>query len=109
MSYPVTIALLLNLIAMTGLALAMPKHHQQLIQVPPTLWRKRTLRFIAIVLMSLSVVLVAQAWGLAVGIVLWIGLLSLAAVLSVCLLNHQLLRSATILSACLLITLGFIF
>lgn len=109
MSYPVTIALLLNLIAMTGLALALPKHHQQLIKMPPTLWRKWTLRVIALMLMSLSIAVVAQTWGAAVGIVIWLGLISLAAVLSVCLLNHQTLRSATLVCACLLITLGFIF
>ena len=96
--YPVLTVLLLNMLAMTGLSLAMPKHHQQLISgwLPPLrIW---LLRSLAVMLMGLALWLICSSWGIAAGIVLWLGLLSLAAVISVCLLNHQFLRVAFLLS-----------
>lgn len=104
MHYPVMTVLLLNVLAMTGLSLAMPKHHQQLLNswLPPLrIW---LLRLLAVVLMGLALWVMCSSWGIAAGIVLWLGLLSLAAVLSLCLLNHQALRVVSLTTGCLLIT-----
>lgn len=98
MQYPVLTVLLLNVLAMTGLSLAMPKHHQQLLNswLPPLrIW---LLRMLALVLMGLALWVICASWGIAAGIVLWLGLLSVAAVLSLCLLNHQLLRVSGLLA-----------
>lgn len=103
--YPVLTVLLLNLLAMTGLSLAMPKHHQQLLSgwLPPLrIW---LLRLLAVLLMAFALWVMCSSWGIAAGIVLWLGLLSLAAVIAVCLLNHEFLRVASLLAGCLLISL----
>lgn len=107
--YPVLTVLFLNLLAMTGLSLAMAKHHQQLLSgwLPPVrIW---LLRLLAIMLMGLALWLICSSWGIAAGIVLWLGLLSLAAVIAVCLLNHQFLRVALLLAGCLTISLLLLF
>ena len=104
MHYPVLTVLLLNLLAMTGLSLSMPKHHQQLLNswLPPLrIW---LLRLLAGVLMLMALFVICSSWGIAAGIVLWLGLLSVSAVFSLCLLNHQLLRTVSLLGGLLLVS-----
>ncbi len=103
-SQPVLAGLLLNTLAMTGLSLAMRKHHQQLLSGALARHRAWLLRLSASCLLLLSLVLICNVWGIAAGIVLWLGLLSLAAIISVCLLNHLLLRALSLLTACLLVS-----
>lgn len=105
MQYPVITVLLLNMLAMTGLSLAMPKHHQQLLnnRLPPLrIW---LLRILAVTLMFMALWMMCSSWGVAAGIVLWLGLLSLAAIYSLCLLNHQPLRVISLIGLCMLISL----
>ncbi|HET8807862.1 MAG TPA: DUF3325 domain-containing protein [Methylophaga sp.] len=104
MSQPVLAGLLLNTLAMTGLSLAMNKHHQQLLSGALPRNRARILRVLASCLLLLSLVLICNVWGIAAGIVLWLGLLSLAAIISVCLLNHLLFRALSLLTACVLVS-----
>lgn len=105
MQYPVLTGLLLNMLAMTGLSLAMPKHHQQLLNygMPPLrIW---LLRMLAITLMLMALWMICISWGIAAGIVLWLGLLSLSSIYSLCVLNHQPLRVISLSVLCLLISL----
>jgi len=105
MHYPVLTVLLLNVLAMTGLSLAMPKHHQQLLNNGLPSQRIWLLRMLSITLMLMALWTICSSWGVAAGIVLWLGLLSLAAIYSLCVLNHQTLRVISLMVLCLLISL----
>lgn len=102
---PVIAVLLLNFLAMTGLSLAMTKHHQQLVGGVLTATRAWSLRILAIILLGLALYLMCTSWGIASGIVLWIGLLSVGAFSSVFLLSNQKFRVASLLIGCALISL----
>ena len=102
---PVITVLLLNFLAMTGLSLAMTKHHQQLVGGVLTAARVWSLRLLAILLMGLALYLMCTSWGVASGIVLWIGLLSVGTFASVFLLSSQKFRVVSLLLGCALTSL----
>ncbi|MDZ4315335.1 MAG: DUF3325 domain-containing protein [Azonexus sp.] len=80
-------AFALAYLGMTGLALAMDRHHRQMFpgrHLPSTRVRY-AIRFTSWGLLGLSAWACAHAWGTAVGAVAWFGVLMVVALLLVCL------------------------
>lgn len=73
---------------MAGLSLAMPRHYSQLNAANLSVGYSRMLRVVSTVLLLFSLWPVISMWGVVVGIVVWLGLLSVAAVLWVSLLAY---------------------
>ena len=73
---------------MAGLSLAMPRHYSQLNSAKLSAGYSRLLRLVSIALLVFSLWPVISMWGVVVGIVVWLGLLSVAAVLWVGLLAY---------------------
>lgn len=69
----------LSLAGLALLSLSMHKHHRDLFGTPPTPWRTWTLRAAGWTLLGLSVGACVIGWGVSVGVVLWIGMLTAAA------------------------------
>lgn len=72
---------------MAGLSLAMPRHSSQ-IKAKLTENQTRALRLAAMFLLVVSLWPAITMWGVVVGIVVWLGLLSVAAVIWVILLAY---------------------
>lgn len=100
--------------AMAGLSLAMPRHYSQLNATGLSAAYQRLLRLVSMALLILSLWPVISMWGVVVGIVIWLGLLSVAAVWWVYLLAYWPRFAATKalilafigLLSCLLFVLG---
>jgi nitrate reductase NapE component len=73
---------------MTGLSLAMPRHYSQLNAAKLSDSDNHLLRLVSIVVLIFSLWPVISVWGIVVGIVVWLGLLSVAAVILVSLLAY---------------------
>lgn len=73
---------------MAGLSLAMPRHYSQLNSAKLSAGYNLLLRFVSITLLVFSLWPVISMWGVVVGIVVWLGLLSVAAILWVGLLAY---------------------
>jgi hypothetical protein len=73
---------------LSGLCLAMDKHHRQALRRSGSAAGARGLRAIGGVLLALSGVYSVIAWGASVGPIAWFGMLSAAAVLIVVLLPY---------------------
>lgn len=80
--------LLINLLAFSSLALAMERHHQDILRKRPSQSRRRLLRIIGWSGLVLSYPLTIAAWGAAVGSVVWFGLLSLPAAIVVLVISR---------------------
>lgn len=76
----------LNYLAMTGLCLAMSRHHKLLLSGAPAPARQRLLRGLGVVGMVIGLLLCIRAEGGEIGPVLWLCQLMLAGVLLVSLL-----------------------
>ncbi|MGL4315020.1 MAG: DUF3325 domain-containing protein [Pseudomonas sp.] len=76
----------LNYLAMTGLCLAMSRHHKLLLSGVPAPMRQRLLRALAVVGMVLGLLACIGAQGGEIGSVLWLCQLMLAGLLLVSLL-----------------------
>ncbi|MFY8092659.1 MAG: DUF3325 domain-containing protein [Niveispirillum sp.] len=70
---------LLTLVGLFCLALAMADHHRWLMGHDPSTRTQRLLRGIGILLLTLSWLAAAGAWGPALGSIAWCGLLTVAA------------------------------
>lgn len=84
---------------MTGLSLAMPRHYEQVTGrrvLPPS--RRYTFRILGWLLLILAAVSCIQAWGAAVGTVIWFGFLTVGGLLIILLLPW-LPRLATLIAA----------
>ncbi len=82
-------ALILAYAGMTGLGLAMPRHHEQVTgQRALPVGRHYLFRIIGWVLLILAIVPCIQAWGAAVGTVVWFGFLTMGGLLIVLLLPY---------------------
>lgn len=73
---------------MAGLSLAMPRHYSKLNAAKLSAGYNQLLRLTSIALLIFSLWPVINMWGLVVGIVVWLGLLSVAAVMWVSLLAY---------------------
>ena len=78
----------LSYAGLSGLCLAMERHHQQVLQWRGSALWARGLRTFGWVLLSLSLVCCMAGWGASVGLVAWFGILSAAALLIVLLLPY---------------------
>lgn len=76
----------LNYLAMTGLCLAMSRHHKLLLSGAPAPSRQRLLRVVAVVALLLALLACISARGGEIGSVLWLCQLMLAGLLLVGLL-----------------------
>jgi len=72
---------------MAGLSLAMPRHYSQL-NAKLSASQTRLLRIASIMLLIVSLWPAISMWGVVVGIVVWLGLLSVAALIWVALLAY---------------------
>ena len=75
------IALLLSYAGMTGLSLAMKRHHDQVWRRQRAVWETPALRLIGTSLLVLALALSVREWGGSVGVVVWLGLVSAGALL----------------------------
>ena len=82
-------ALLLALAGFAALALSMHRHHRDLFGGPPSRWRVVALRSVGWALLGLSLAACSLESGWAVGPLLWIGLLTLAALVVVLTLTYR--------------------
>ncbi|HCD05857.1 MULTISPECIES: DUF3325 domain-containing protein [unclassified Methylophaga] len=73
---------------MAGLSLAMPRNYSQLNAAKLSARNNFVLRVASIALLIVSLWPVISMWGVVVGIVIWLGLLSVAAVMWVSLLAY---------------------
>lgn len=73
---------------MAGLSLAMPRHYSQLNIAKLSTSQTRLLRIASIMLLIVSLWPAISMWGAVVGIVVWLGLLSVAALIWVGLLAY---------------------
>ncbi|WP_233588252.1 DUF3325 domain-containing protein [Herminiimonas sp. KBW02] len=74
---------------MSGLSLAMDRHYEQLTEQREVPARRRLqLRSLGWILLLLSLTACLQGWGVAVGLTLWCGLLTLAALGVACSLSY---------------------
>jgi hypothetical protein len=73
---------------LSGLCLAMDRHHQQVLQRRGSAVWTRSLRAIGWVLLALSGLCCVVGWGVSVGVVAWSGILSAAALAIVVLLSY---------------------
>ena len=73
---------------MAGLSLAMPRHYSQVSTAKLSASRARQLRIASTLLLIVSLWPAISMWGVVVGIVVWLGLLSVAALLWVGLLAY---------------------
>ena len=90
------LSLALAYAGLTGLCLAMERHHEQVFQtrrIPP--WRGRLLRAAGWLLLAASLVAAVSDTGWALGIVLWAGSLTAAALLLTVLLPYSPRAAAT--------------
>lgn len=74
---------------MTGLSLAMPRHYEQVTgqRVLPS-GRRHFFRILGWLLLILAVVPCIQAWGAAVGVVVWFGFLTAGGLLIILMLPY---------------------
>ena len=73
---------------MAGLSLAMPRHYSQLNSAKLSVSRAHLLRISSTMLLIVSLWPAISVWGVVVGIVVWLGLLSVAALIWVGLLAY---------------------
>lgn len=73
---------------MAGLSLAMPRHYSQLNAAKLSASHTRLLRIASTMLLIVSLWPAISMWGVVVGIVVWLGLLSVAALIWVGLLAY---------------------
>lgn len=74
---------------MTGLSLAMPRHHEQVTgQYTLTAGRRYFFRILGWLLLILALVPCIQAWGAAVGTVIWFGFLTAGGLLIILMLPY---------------------
>jgi hypothetical protein len=90
MAHPsVTIAsLALCYAGLTGLCLAMGRHHQKVLQRQIAKGRALGFRAAGWALLTLSLVACVIGWGASVGVVVWFGVLSAAALIIIVLLPY---------------------
>jgi hypothetical protein len=81
-------AVALGFAGFSALALAMNRHHQQVLKRAPSTAHARGLRATGWILLSLSLVCCVMGWGASVGPVVWFGLLSADAIAVVLLLTY---------------------
>lgn len=91
------LALSLCYAGLSGLCLAMNRHHQQ-VWARKAAARQHGLRIAGWLLLALALWPCVLAWGAAVGVVLWLGWLALAGLLLVLVLPYR-PRSAALLAA----------
>ncbi|MCW5608654.1 MAG: DUF3325 domain-containing protein [Nitrosomonas sp.] len=85
----VCVTLTLAFAGMTGLSLAMPRHHEQVTgQRALPVGRRYLFRSLGWLLLILAIVPCIQAWGAAVGTVVWFGFLTMGGLLIVLLLPY---------------------
>lgn len=82
------LAIALCYAGMAGLSLAMPRHYSQVSTAKLSASRARLLRIASTMLLIVSLWPAITMWGVVVGIVVWLGLLSVAALLWVGLLAY---------------------
>jgi hypothetical protein len=73
---------------LSGLCLAMNRHHQQVLRRPASAAWTRGLRAAGWGALALSVLCAGAGWGASVGMVVWFGILSVAALAIVVLLPY---------------------
>ena len=99
---------------MAGLSLAMPRHYSQLKAAKLSASHTRLLRIASTMLLIVSLWPAISMWGVVVGIVVWLGLLSVAALIWVGLLAYwprfaatkALILALAGLSACIVLWLN---
>lgn len=101
----ITLALLLGsalcYAGMAALCLGMDRHHQQVWSRKAPL-RQRGLRLLGWLLLAVALWPCIQAWGSSVGVVIWFGLLSAAALVLVLLLPYRPKGAALLMGLALL-------
>ena len=83
-------ALVISIAGFAALALSMHKHHRDVFGTAPTRGRTLTLQGIGWLLLSASVSICIAHSGWSIGLVLWIGLLTFAALTVALLLTYAL-------------------
>lgn len=74
---------------MTGLSMAMPRHHEQVTgQYTLTASRRYFFRILGWLLLILALIPCVQAWGPAVGVVIWFGFLTAGGLLIILMLPY---------------------
>ncbi|BDB69631.1 MULTISPECIES: DUF3325 domain-containing protein [Comamonas] len=82
------LALALAFAGMVALAFAMERHHEQLTgAMEISRARSRLLRCAGALLLAVAVMPCLRAWGFSVGVVVWLGWLSIGALLAVALIS----------------------
>ncbi|MBB5320770.1 DUF3325 domain-containing protein [Marinobacter oulmenensis] len=80
--------LVLSLVGFMALAMAMPKHNRHLLRSELSVFQKRSLRLLGWSLLVLALGLCLRQWGVGIGMVTWLGWLTIAGmVLAFCLPN----------------------
>jgi len=82
------LAFLAALLAFGCLALSMERHHRDIFHKHPSRSKRRGLRIAGWMGLTLSFILAIAAWGAAIGGILWFGLLSLAAAITLLAVNR---------------------
>lgn len=77
------ISLILNFVALTGLCLAMPKHHRDLLGYVPSTRRRTLFRLGGVGALVLAMAVSVTEGGWAIGLIQWFGLLTVAGLLLV--------------------------
>lgn len=81
-------ALALAYAGMAALSLAMARHHQQLLRREASPVRRRCLRALGALALLLALLPCVVAWGASVGVVVWLGFLSMGALLLALMLSY---------------------
>jgi len=82
-------SMVLSFAGFAALACSMTKHHRDLFGKGPSQERERALRLAGWMLLTLSVTPAIVQSGMSIGIVLWFGILTVAAVLVALLLTYR--------------------
>ena len=72
------LAILLNTSGMAALALGMERHHRAVFGVVPSLVIRRSWRIPGWLLLAAGLLPCLAGWGVSIGMVLWVGLLTFA-------------------------------
>lgn len=77
----IALSFLLALVGLAAMGLSQTQHHGWLFHRPATATRSARLRWVGLLLLSTSLLPAMRGWGAIIGLVGWLGLLSLAAAL----------------------------
>lgn len=85
----IMMSLALSYAALTGLSMAMPRHYAQVTTAPLSAGQSRALQWLASLVLMLSYVPMLKAWGAGTGFALWVGVVSVTAVVVMLLLSYR--------------------